>query len=1118
MQCATAAAVSASRARRTETFASSLEPLNTKVSRSNSGRPDGSMSLGPWSPSYPTSATAKSPLDLVREKSPTKVEQILQEVADVHHMQREADEVLRSLSDGQNQIKSALAEVWQVVSDLQTLAGSSNMMPGVAPSQSPRNRRGRSPAGVMLSRGSSDSLPDGRVHVRSDDLPLPTGSGGPIDAFAMPSVDFGHNRAASKSRPDDVHYRAPSPVQRKSFAEVHISANSTLERGSGELAQTYDMDHHLSTLSSSSSSTIGDAPQQQSVRADFASDRKGTNTTFRKTVSSAAKSIADMAGVLPEAWPASIEMRFQGPSPLGDVVSMTTSTSFVFAALDSERGSESDGNRRRMCSCCRYLVIDPNWKLCVLYDCLSVLLLLFDITAVPVVLAWDLQPKGAIGALTWFTTAFWSWDVMFNFLRGYHEGGELQRDPVVVATRYLRTFFVPDIAIVLTDWLAILTNAVSDSRSSNMGGVKLFRIAKVGRLLRVFGMIRVLKYAKVVDDIVDRVFSGTGFIVIRIAAVVAAIVWFNHLMACAWFSMGMHGPTDTGLRWPDTNPATLGNGFAYEYWTCAHWAMAQTVLGAIEIPSSNTLERAFTVLCLLMGLLVGSSLVSSLSASMVEFQITRQERAGQMRVLRAYLRDSKVSSSLAYRVQRQVTERLSQKGRTTEKDVVALQLISLPLRITLRVEMYSPVLCRHPLFWLWSQLHVGMIRALCAHGVYTRFLRPKDQLTTPGSMADLAHITISGTLMYHASATQSLPPYERSPREHLGSGTWIAEATLWTYWTYVGTTCAEESCELVCVDPDVVSKMLTLQGLVGDMSFDYRRIFHTRLLESCPPYSPWPTDVRVPYADFADIAHSFGLEHKVLLGETVLDHEAQKAWRSQNQLTEIYEELEKRSPVLLVPLLEGGFERVILSVAVRCENSDGRVLVQIGRHDNTGGMTALCQLPTVKQEGGESPRDTLEKLFVTRLYPCRSALHLVEVSREAVVRKKMSYRRTNQITTIFKFRKDGEFDDIWSCTKDYHIAYTNSTTSSRKSFGSHFEEPVLIVPIADRKSRTNKGQQRVIYTWVRPDILSNLDKDTTAFLPLLQSIPFDSYLEYEASLHGGPVCVADSDLEFEDLV
>eukprot|EP00971_Amphidinium_carterae_P317333 6309107-Amphidinium_carterae.1 len=86
---------------------------------------------------------------------------------------------------------------------------------------------------------------------------------------------------------------------------------------------------------------------------------------------------------------------------------MTTSTSFVFAALDSERGSESDGNRRitirvnatrelvlcqnccaqcarRMCSCCRYLVIDPNWKLCVLYDCLSVLLLLFDITAAPV--------------------------------------------------------------------------------------------------------------------------------------------------------------------------------------------------------------------------------------------------------------------------------------------------------------------------------------------------------------------------------------------------------------------------------------------------------------------------------------------------------------------------------------------------------------------------------------------------------------------------------------------------------------------------------------------------------------------------------------------------------------
>ena len=85
----------------------------------------------------------------------------------------------------------------------------------------------------------------------------------------------------------------------------------------------------------------------------------------------------------------------------------------------------------------------------------------------------------------------------------------------------------------------------------------------------------------------------------------------------------------------------------YQYVTSLHWAMAQMTLGSIEIVSASTVERLVTISMMLIGLLVSSALVSSLSAAMVSFQMRRTEQNETMRILRQYLRQNKVDSSLS---------------------------------------------------------------------------------------------------------------------------------------------------------------------------------------------------------------------------------------------------------------------------------------------------------------------------------------------------------------------------------------------------------------------------------------------------------------------------------------
>lgn len=56
-----------------------------------------------------------------------------------------------------------------------------------------------------------------------------------------------------------------------------------------------------------------------------------------------------------------------------------------------------------------------------------------------------------------------------------------------------------------------------------------------------------------------------------------------------------------------------------------HWAVGQIALGAIDTVPQNSAERLIWVMATLVGFIFGSTLVSSLSAAMINFQMSKKD-------------------------------------------------------------------------------------------------------------------------------------------------------------------------------------------------------------------------------------------------------------------------------------------------------------------------------------------------------------------------------------------------------------------------------------------------------------------------------------------------------------
>lgn len=717
---------------------------------------------------------------------------------------------------------------------------------------------------------------------------------------------------------------------------------------------------------------------------------------------------------LPTHWPATVTLRDGiNKRHLSGVVSTHFASNSV-SLLQKQTSRELSPSTWRFC------VLHPQSKVKVFLDVLSIVILIADLTLIPLVLAWEIAMEGSLFYFSTCTATFWGLDIAVNFVSGFYEdGGEVQMRPTIIAQRYIFGWFFLDVGIVFCDWLSMVS-VITQGTNNTAEGFTLVRFAKVSRLLRAFALLRMIRLARISEDLLERYFSHEMRLSMRVVMILVGVIWVNHIISCLWFVIGRYFPTDTGTRWTNSEVTVGPNTYSYsgesklyQYVTSMHWSIAQMTLGATDVNATSTPERIFSTAMLLVGLLFSSSLVSSLSATLIDLRMRLNAQGQILRALRLFLRQHDVDANVALRITKQVTQRIRQKEHLKEKDVSALGLVSASLRAELRYHMFKDPLNTHPLFSVVSSLNVSTAVDLCGNALEFVFLKLGDDLFSEGASCHHAYHVVTTGLNYVQDPDNS-PVIERTETS-IERGSWICEQALWTKWDHVGSSFADHECQLVVMSADVMIKALRKHCVLEEMVQCYAMIYCERVRTSKPPDAEWPNDLRVDFAEFGEIIVDMDPELQVGLSmKAFADISKPKLLRLFSDTESLRKQITDCRCALWINR-KGLPERIVRVMVFKVKHlhDDSVLLVQVGdAAEDNGSIVPMIQLPGGRMEAGEDREDAFERIFHSKLKRLSSMVEVVGFHRETSIEESPTMKmRTRYVKSVCSMRMKTMLDE-----------------------------------------------------------------------------------------------------------
>eukprot|EP00747_Dinoflagellata_sp_TGD_P224188 gnl/TRDRNA2_/TRDRNA2_96373_c0_seq1.p1 gnl/TRDRNA2_/TRDRNA2_96373_c0~~gnl/TRDRNA2_/TRDRNA2_96373_c0_seq1.p1 ORF type:complete len:436 (-),score=53.06 gnl/TRDRNA2_/TRDRNA2_96373_c0_seq1:34-1281(-) len=315
------------------------------------------------------------------------------------------------------------------------------------------------------------------------------------------------------------------------------------------------------------------------------------------------------------------------------------------------------------------------------------------------------------------------------------------------------------------------------------------------RVLRVVRLLRLAKLRQLINAFQDRVDSEYLSVAVSLLQLLLMIVSINHFVACGWYLLSS-SLSKSEERWVDIFASD--DDTYVRYFVSIHWSITQFTPGSMPVQPQNLSERVFAIGVLLLGLVVFSSFVSSITSTMTRLRNLNAKHATQNWLLRKYLREHSISRELCARVNRYVAVVVfSQQKFTQQKDVALLALLSGPLHIELQKELWKPKLVLHPFFSRLDHKCQDIMRDVCCNCVTQVLLSRGDVLFGRGKEATHMYFLWRGFMSYDS---RDVSQGHGTEVMTLQTGEWCCEAVLFTRWIHQGRMRAKIECDLMALD------------------------------------------------------------------------------------------------------------------------------------------------------------------------------------------------------------------------------------------------------------------------------------------------------------------------------
>lgn len=460
--------------------------------------------------------------------------------------------------------------------------------------------------------------------------------------------------------------------------------------------------------------------------------------------------------------------------------------------------------------------------------------------------AFDLPLSGALDALGLLTLIYWTIDIPATFVTGYYvgQGAHVEKRLTHIARHYLKTWFAPDVSIVLVDWVvldAAYTNFVRLGKA-----VRFVRLARTLRLLRGFKAMNRMGF-------ITGQFSEGWVVMGRIGYYILLVAAVNHFIACGWWAIGIAG--DEQARWVQEvlDLEDRGRDIGYQYLTSLHWSLTQFTPASMEVHPHSFHERLFTVAVLFMGLLVFSSFVSSITAATTYLRHVTTERVKREREIRRFLKDHSVSLELCSRIGIFLKQRRNRaKQALHEHEVMELKDLPTAMHLKLHWEMYYRIVSSHPYFFNLCDFDRTAMEEVCHLAMTEQRAIASQELFHYGMKASKMLFTVYRELHYFFVNSDD-PMCTEESRVSVHTNQWITEMALWMNWVHRGrlVSCTE-TVELVELDAAKFQSIIQHWDMAFDCCHAYARRYVERI---CQRPSELLTDLSENADDLQQLAH-----------------------------------------------------------------------------------------------------------------------------------------------------------------------------------------------------------------------------------------------------------------------
>lgn len=431
-------------------------------------------------------------------------------------------------------------------------------------------------------------------------------------------------------------------------------------------------------------------------------------------------------------------------------------------------------------ACLPEMPVSPSSRIRLVWDFFGFLLLVHDLIMAPMYISFDSHPviDGMPQSYEEFTKTFdivsavyWSFDIVMSFLTAYHtNSGIMERRMSAIAIHYLKNWFPIDFTIVCIDLGLIIIMGRSE------GGLRA--IKTISRAMRITRLLRFAKMSKHVGELMARINSEYVLQVVGLLRLLVVIIVLNHYIACVWFYMTTLPLGKT--TWADVRLVGLGHtDLGYAYFSSLHWSLTQFTPASMEIFPQNVYERMFNVVVIMFAFVFFSSFVSSITNAMTHIRNINAKAVARDTMIRRFFSDHNISHGLAARVWHFVRHKRVAQGKKLKTDEVPI-LNQLPVRIRdeLRMEVYGPVLMRHPMLHHYLGGCQAALRKICKKGISELTLQPGKELKFDDEVKKMIFVQ-SGNLEFHMYDVVEEVEGDAENGYILEAGDWCCEASLW---------------------------------------------------------------------------------------------------------------------------------------------------------------------------------------------------------------------------------------------------------------------------------------------------------------------------------------------------